>query len=146
VDAQLSKTYREVLNPGVDVSLDEGIQCATAHLQRVAREIKLVVNQSEAAANPNLALLRVIAKGYDLQARLEADSDLTVRNLAATDKITSSYVYSLLRLRWLSPAIVTSIVNSQQPKALTAKRLMRLSARLPEEWQEQRALLGFSQG
>jgi DNA invertase Pin-like site-specific DNA recombinase len=119
---------------------------APAQFQRVAREIKLMVNRSEDAADPNIALLRVIAKGYDLHARLEADDDLSVRDLATADNISSSYVYSLLRLRWLSPAIVATIVNGRQPKDLTAKKLMRLSARLPAEWQEQLLLLGFRQG
>ena len=39
--------------------------------------------------------------------------------------------------------ITTAIVNGRQPPPLNAKRLMRLTARLPPDQLEQRALLGF---
>jgi site-specific DNA recombinase len=53
-------------------------------------------------------------------------------------------VYSVLRLAGLAPEIVTAIVNGRNPPQLTAKKLMRLSPRLPIDWAEQRKLLGFS--
>ena len=39
--------------------------------------------------------------------------------------------------------ITAAIVNGRQPPQLNAKKLMRLTARLPADWIEQRALLGF---
>jgi hypothetical protein len=51
--------------------------------------------------------------------------------------------YALLRLPWLAPDVTTAIVNGQQPLQLNAKKLMRLTAHLPADWAEQRALLGF---
>ena len=38
--------------------------------------------------------------------------------------------------------LITAIVNSQHPPQLSAKK-MRVTAHLPAEWTEQRALLGF---
>ena len=35
------------------------------------------------------------------------------------------------------------IVNGRQPPQLNAKKLMRVTAHLPTDWAEQRALLGF---
>jgi hypothetical protein len=48
-----------------------------------------------------------------------------------------------VRLPWLAPDIITAIINGRQPPQLNAKKLMRLTAHLPADWAEQRALLGF---
>jgi site-specific DNA recombinase len=52
-------------------------------------------------------------------------------------------VYTLLRLPWLAPDITAAIVNGRQSPQLNAMKLMRLTARLPADWAEQRALLGL---
>jgi site-specific DNA recombinase len=57
--------------------------------------------------------------------------------------VSAAYIYTLLRLPWLAPDITTAIVNGKQPPQLSAKQLMRLTARLPIDWAEQRTLLGF---
>ena len=51
--------------------------------------------------------------------------------------------FKALRLRWLAPDVATALVNGRQPPQLNAKKLMRLTAHLPADWTEQRALLGF---
>ena len=57
--------------------------------------------------------------------------------------VSAGYLYALLRLPWLAPDIITAIVNGRQPLQLNAMKLMRLTAHLPADWTEQRALLGF---
>lgn len=47
------------------------------------------------------------------------------------------------RLNFLSPDVVTAIVNGAQPVTLTARTLMR-TANLPISWTEQRTILGFT--
>jgi hypothetical protein len=116
---------------------------APARLKRVGREMKLVVEQTNAEVKLDMALLRIIAKAHDIQARLEADTDLNVQDIAEADGVTAAYIYALLRLRWLSPEITSKIVNGRQPAYLTAKRLKRIAARLPQKWIEQQALLGL---
>ena len=75
--------------------------------------------------------------------RLAEDTTLTVHDIAREERVTADYLYIVLRLRWLAPDITTAIVNGRQPPQLNAKRLMRLTAHLPADWSEQRALLGF---
>jgi DNA invertase Pin-like site-specific DNA recombinase len=124
---------------------DEFIALASpARLKREAREMKLVIDQSNAGPAPDMALLRVIARGHGFQARLQEDPALSVQDVAKIDGISPAYAYTLLRLRWLAPTIVTSIIDGQQPANLNAKKLMRLTGRLPADWREQRALLGFN--
>ena len=89
------------------------------------------------------SLLRIIARAHDIQARLIQNAELTVHDIAREEQVSGAYVYSLLRLPSLAPDIVTAIINGRSPPQLTAKRLMRLSPRLPIDWIEQRKLLEF---
>ncbi len=112
-------------------------------LARVGEQMKLLVEDTDDNREPDMGLLRVLARAYDVQRRLCDDPSLTVREIARQEQITSNYLYVVLRLRWLAPDIVTAIVNGRQPKQLSTKRLMRTIAKLPSDWAAQRAFLGF---
>jgi hypothetical protein len=58
---------------------------------------------------------------------------LTLKEIAAADGVSSSYVTRLLRLAFLAPDIVTAILNGRHPPQLTANRLMD-DTRLPLNW------------
>ena len=66
-----------------------------------------------------------------------------MHDVARAESLSAAHLYMVLRLAWLAPDIVAAIVNGRQPRQLTAKTLMRLTARLPADWAEQRKLLGF---
>jgi site-specific DNA recombinase len=114
-----------------------------ARLKRVGREMRMLLENSndQNAADPSL--LRIIARAHDIQARLIQNTELTVHDVARQERVSAAYIYTLLRLPWLAPAITTDIVNGRQPPQLKAMRLMRLTARMPIDWVEQRTLLGF---
>lgn len=90
-----------------------------------------------------MGLLRILARAHDIHMRLARDTNLSVHEIAREERISPGYTYILLRLRWLAPDITTAIVNGRQPLQLKAKSLMRLTAQLPADWAEQRALLCF---
>ena len=69
--------------------------------------------------------------------------DLTVHVIAHQERVSANYVYRLLRLPTLASDIITAIINGKNPPQLTAKKLMRLTPRIPVDWAEQRKLLGF---
>ena len=112
-------------------------------LARVGEQMKLLVEDKDDNREPDMGLLRVLARAYDVQRRLCGDPSLSVREIARQEQITSNYLYVVLRLRWLAPDIVTAIVNGRHPPQLSTKRLMRLMAKLPADWAAQQALLGF---
>jgi DNA invertase Pin-like site-specific DNA recombinase len=112
-------------------------------LARVGEQMKLLVQNGDDNREPDMALLRVLTRAYDVQQRLCDDPSLNVREIARQEQITSNYLYVVLRLRWLAPDVVTAIVNGRQPRQLSTKRLMRLAAKLPTDWAAQRTLLGF---
>jgi site-specific DNA recombinase len=114
-----------------------------ARLQRVGREMKLVVHNADDGAAADPGLLRIIARAHDFQEHLVQDPNLTVPTIANQERLTIGYLSRLLRLPSLAPDIVTAIINGKHPPQLSAKSLMRLALQLPTDWVEQRKLLGF---
>jgi site-specific DNA recombinase len=97
-----------------------------ARLQRVGREMKLVVDNAENRAEADPGLLRIIVRAHDFHERLTRNPDLTVPVIASQEQLTIGYLSRLLRLPSLAPDIVTAIINGKHPPQLSAKRLMRL--------------------
>jgi site-specific DNA recombinase len=116
-----------------------------ARLQRVGREMKLVVSNAEDRAQADPGLLRIIARAHDFQERLIRDPNLTVPAIASQERLTIGYLSRLLRLPSLAPDVVAAIINGKHPPELSAKRLMRLALKLTADWAEQRKLLGFQE-
>jgi site-specific DNA recombinase len=114
-----------------------------ARLQRVGREMRMLVENSDDQANADPGLLRIVARAHDIQARLMQDTELSVHMIARQERVSANYLYRLLRIPSLAPDIVTAIINGKNPPQLTAKKLMRLTPQIPVGWSEQRKLLGF---
>jgi site-specific DNA recombinase len=114
-----------------------------ARLQRVGREIRMLVENADDQAMADPGLLRIVARAHDIQERLMQNADLTVHVVAGQERVSANYVYRLLRLPTLAPDIITAIVNGKNPPHLTAKKLMRMTPQIPVDWAEQRKMLGF---
>ena len=114
-----------------------------ARLQRVGREMRMLVEDTDDQTTADPGLLRIVARAHEIQERLMQNTDLTVHAVASHERVSANYVYRLLRLPTLSPDIITAIVNGKNPPQLTAKKLMRLTPQIPVDWAEQRKLLGF---
>ncbi len=114
-----------------------------ARLQRVGREMKMLVENTDDQTEADPALLRIVARAHDIQERLLQNSELTLHAIASEEHVTPGYVSRLLRLPSLAPDITTAIINGKNPPQLTAKKLMRLALEIPVDWSEQRKLLGF---
>lgn len=142
--ALLGSEHEEVAhNEPIDPSGHILTFTAPVQLTRVGREMKLLVDDSNDHRSPDMSLLRVLTRAYDVQRRLAEDTALTVHDIARDERVTPDYLYIVLRLRWLAPDITSAIINGRQPAQLNAKSLMRLTAQLPADWSAQRALLGF---
>ena len=106
--------------------------------------MRMLVENAGDRTPADRGLLRIVARAHNVQLRLTQNVDLTVHDVASEEHVSAAYIYSILRLSSLAPDIVSAIVNGRNPPQLTAKKLMRLSPRLPIDWTEQRKLLGFS--
>jgi DNA invertase Pin-like site-specific DNA recombinase len=108
-----------------------------ARYVRRGNEMKLVVAAQGPAKEPDPVLLKLLA---------HANAAREVVATGTPDPIVSHYskrhFWQLLRLNWLAPDIVTSIVEGRQPASLTGRRILR-AADVPLSWEEQRRYLGF---
>src|ERR1700730_17019060 len=105
-------------------------------LKRAGREMRMLVENADDQTPADPSLLRIIARAHHIQARLIQTPKLTVHDIAREERVSAAYLYSLLRLPWLAPDIVTAIINGRKPPQLTAQTLMRLTPRLPAGWAE----------
>jgi hypothetical protein len=74
-----------------------------------------------------------IAAGHPAAAGADDGGDARLSELAAAEKINSSYVSRVLRLTLLAPDI-EAILDGRQPERVTLPRLMRP---FPVEWDRQ---------
>jgi site-specific DNA recombinase len=88
---------------------------------------------------PNLKAL--IKEARELQRLVDAERDKTLEELATQSGLPSWRFARVLRLNYLAPDIVTSIIDGTQPSDLTRTKLT--NAVLPMDWALQRKLLGF---
>jgi hypothetical protein len=80
-------------------------------------------------------LVKALARAFRWRRMLETGRYGTIDELAAAEKINSSYVSRLLRLTLLSPDIVGAILEGRQPEGMTLPGLMEP---FPVEWVRQR--------
>jgi hypothetical protein len=124
-------------------SEDDVILFAAARLKRAGREMRMVVEGSDSASAADPSLLKMFARAHEIQAHLLRNPQLSIHDIAREAHLTPAYIFALLRIPWLAPDITTAIINGRHPMHLNATKLMRLTARLPAVWDEQRALLGL---
>jgi hypothetical protein len=110
-----------------------------AQLKRTGIEMRLLVDDGSEPANIDPVLVRLLVRSHAIRARLLNEPSLPLKDIAAEEGISSSYVTRLLRLAFLVPNIVAAILNGKHPPQLTANRLMD-DTRLPLDWVAQREL------
>jgi len=80
-------------------------------------------------------LVKALARAFRWRRMLETGRYSTIDELAAAEKINSSYVSRLLRLTLLAPDIVQAILDGTQSASMTLPGLMEP---FPVEWALQR--------
>jgi hypothetical protein len=114
-----------------------------ARLKRTGMETRLLIDGGggNSRRNPDHSLHRLLARAYRYNNMVMRSDGKSMRQLAAEAGVVRSYFTRILRLSFLAPEIVKSILSDRHPIELTAKRLAN-EFRLPITWDEQRALLG----
>ena len=88
-----------------------------ARLQRVGREMRMLVENADDQTLADPGLLRIIARAHDIQGRLMQSTDLPLHAIASQERVTPGYVSRLLRLPLLAPDIVYRHRQRQEPAA-----------------------------
>ena len=113
-----------------------------ANLRRVGKGKRMVVG-GMVAANPDPALIKLVARGLATRNELMSGSDDSLEAMTRRLRTTRGYLNSLVRLSYLAPDIVRIILTGNQPIELNVKRLLAAAKTLPVSWTQQRDLLGF---
>jgi hypothetical protein len=105
--------------------------------QRGGRKLVLTPGgmASHGASAADTTLVKALARAFRWRRMMEAGRYSTIDELAAAEKINSSYVSRLLRLTLLAPDIVEAILDGRQPEGMTLPGLMEP---FPVEWGQQR--------
>jgi hypothetical protein len=82
----------------------------------------------------DITLIKAVARAFRWRRMLEFGRFSTINELAAAEKINSSYVSRVLRLTLLAPDIVEAILDGRQAAGLTLPGLMEA---FPVEWSAQ---------
>ena len=104
--------------------------------QRGGRKLMIAptssTNRGPLAADTTL--VKALARAFRWRRMMEAGRYGTIDELAAAEKINSSYVSRLLRLTLLAPGLVEAILDGRQSEGMTLPGLMEP---FPVEWEHQ---------
>jgi len=79
-------------------------------------------------------VLRAIARAWSWRRQLETGAASTIQDIAAAEKVSDRFVGRMIRLAYLSPSVLESLVITRKPPAISINDLMAV-AELP--WFEQ---------
>jgi site-specific DNA recombinase len=105
--------------------------------------MKFIVEGVPNSAPPDTTLIRLLVRSQKIAKRMFEPNCPPLEAVAHEERITSSYATRVVRLAFLAPDILAAILGGKQPAGLTANKLMA-DTRLPLDWQQQRAALGFA--
>ncbi|WP_137179238.1 hypothetical protein [Roseomonas sp. AR75] len=84
----------------------------------------------------DVTLIKAVARAFRWRRMLESGQFATIKDLAAAEKINSSYVSRVLRLTLLAPDIVEAILDGEQASTIALPRLLEP---FESAWAAQRA-------
>lgn len=110
---------------------------------RLSRRLQLPVEPRDPTSNarPDRRLLLLLQQVRRAQQLIETEREEPVAALAKRMKRNTGHFMKLLRLNYLAPDIITSILDGRQPPKLNRRQL--LDADFPTDWPTQRKLFGF---
>jgi site-specific DNA recombinase len=112
-------------------------------LKRRGVELRLVVgDHNRSAATVDLPLLKAVARAHRWFDELSTGKASSLAEIAAREGLAVRYVGRVIRLAFLAPDIVESIVEGRQPTSLTAEAVIRHSE-IPLEWHSQKTALNI---
>ena len=118
------------------------IDIPCAGVIRLERFVRLpIVARKSQTLRVNRHLRNAISDARNAWEMIASSRELSPEQIAQQLNVSLTYLMKLLRLNYLAPDIITSIMDGAQPQDLTRRRLM--DANLPLDWALQRKLFGF---
>ena len=103
-------------------------------LKRNGHVMRLIQRNGRAAA-PTIdrTLVKAIAQGRGWWRELQSNTAMTIEDLAQREGMTAAYIVRIVRLAFLCPTMLKSIIDGTLPAHLTVKRLTAPDA-VPARW------------
>ena len=113
--------------------------------QRGGRKLMIAPTSSisRAPSAADTTLVKALARAFRWRRMMEVGRYGTINELAAAEKINSSYVSRLLRLTLLAPNVVEAILDGGHPEGMTLPGLMEP---FPVEWEQQISIGAWDEG
>jgi site-specific DNA recombinase len=112
-------------------------------LKRRGVESRLIVgDHHRSAATVDLPLLKAVARAHRWFDEISTGKASSLAEIAAREGLAVRYVSRVIRLSFLAPDIVETIVEGRQPTSLTAEALTR-HIEIPLEWRSQKTALNI---
>jgi superoxide dismutase, Cu-Zn family len=134
--------------PGAAKSQSQGSEIAITRsfpmqLKRRGVELRLIVGDHDRSAGAvNLPLLKAVARAHRWFDELSTEKAKSLAQISTREGLGVRYVGRLIRLAFLAPDIVESIMRGRQPMNLTAEALTR-RVEIPFEWRSQKEALNI---
>lgn len=113
---------------------------ATANFTRRRRGVEARLILGKAKPQPDQLMQRTLGKAFCWLGEIQAGT--RVEALAAQENVSPRYLRSRLQMAFLSPRIVTAILEGTQPAHLSTESFVRVD--IPLDWSEQESLFGFT--
>lgn len=132
-----SKTIQiEITPPNLDQPVKLSIE---AKLVSRGSDVRLAISPDDGPIkrDPDPVLLRLVAHAFAAQ-------DLLVRGISSpmVNHYKQRHLQQLVRLSFMAPDILSSIIDGTQPPDLTGRKIMRIN-KIPLDWTSQREMFGF---
>lgn len=103
-------------------------------VKRGGRKEMQLPSGTQARARPDDTLIKALARAFRWKKMLQTGDLATVAELAKREGIAAPYLTRVLRLTFLAPDLIETIIEGRQPRGLT---LQTLRHQLPDEWEHQ---------
>jgi site-specific DNA recombinase len=119
-------------------TINEAIELTVAgRLKRSGHVMRLIQgNGSSAAQVVDRTLVKAVVQGRSWWRELQSNTEMTIEDLARREGKTAAYIVRIVRLAFLSPKMLKSIIDGTLPPHLTVKRLCSPNA-VPARWDRQ---------
>ena len=124
--------------PAKDASTDNLQIDLPVRIKRSGKVVRMLLETGRPALASSIdtKLLAAIGLGRKFWRRLQANPEVTVTEFARSQSLSKSYVDRILRLSFLSPAVIHAIIDGTAPVDLTLDRLKDVSLITPA-WDDQ---------
>ncbi len=135
----MDNQIQEKLYPNnIDGIKNEILYCVELHRKRGSIKIFAPLEYKSEENNP---LYVALVKAFNWQERIKQEG-LSIEALAKKESLSREYVGKVLKMTYLAPDIVSSIIDGVYPRSLSLTQI--LESEIPLLWSEQRLKYGFN--